>query len=323
MELFDSMRDLFQSRPGSKRDKRDNKAANFLPQAPRILPLGDSTPWWLKIEESSRDSLRLTAVQAEFVKRVSLTVNTHRYHSLNLPGPSWHLFALLPKPRVTPKDLEPLLAEAPYLRPPEAEAETCPQGDCARTLCGMFKAAARDVFLAGPQPDAPETLAIWDHSLAVAGAARHLARAIGFRRPLLAYATGLFHDLGQLVVLWTAFDAAGDCARPESEVIKYLLDTLHEEAGVMLAEAWHLPPVMTQVIGSHHSRLESGDRLAALKAIVQLADQVAWRCGHGDCEKGRGGKLLDLPAAKFLGLTEANATPILDQLPHVMCENAV
>ena len=131
----------------------------------------------------------------------------------------------------------------------------------------------------------------WKHSLAVATFCRALAPQC---RPALsahdAFVCGLLHDLGKV-----AFDAVmpksfgrvvevatltrGDIADVERRVIG--LD--HGVAGKRLAEAWHLPELITQVIWLHGAApmsIPAEISSARMVQLVGLADMVAARRQH-------------------------------------------
>lgn len=132
--------------------------------------------------------------------------------------------------------------------------------------------------------DPPE---FWKHSLAVGCAARALAEAL---RPLSVdpqevFVAGVLHDLGKVAlsavfpktyqrIAAEANRACGDIADFERE----LLGTDHTVAGRRLAERWHLPRLLRDVIWLHHL---AGDALPAsvanrqLLALVLLADTLA------------------------------------------------
>lgn len=132
-----------------------------------------------------------------------------------------------------------------------------------------------------------DRLEFWKHSLAVACAARRLARA---RRaagldPEDAFVAGLLHDIGK-VALDTVFPKAydriaaqanqsrGDIADSE----RLILGADHTVAGRRLAERWRLPKNLQEVIWLHHlspDTVPSSVTQPALIGVVQMADTVA------------------------------------------------
>lgn len=132
-----------------------------------------------------------------------------------------------------------------------------------------------------------DQMEFWRHSLAVACAARRLARARADLKvdPEDAFVGGLLHDLGK-VALDTVFPKAydrivaqtnhsrGDIADNE----RAILGADHTVAGRRLAERWRLPRGLQEVIWLHHLAAEALPTSVSnpkLIAIVQLADTVA------------------------------------------------
>ena len=141
-----------------------------------------------------------------------------------------------------------------------------------------------------PGEQAPGTfdrMEFWKHSLAVACAARLLARAAGSLGidPEDAFVAGLLHDLGK-VALDTVFPKAydriatqadhsrGDISDSEREI----LGVDHTVAGRRVAERWRLPREFQEVIWLHHltaGALPATVQQPRLIALVQLADTLA------------------------------------------------
>ncbi len=134
----------------------------------------------------------------------------------------------------------------------------------------------------------------FEHSVASAAASRALARRLGCAPPEDAYTAGLLHSLGQLVFACGSPDryaevlrrsAAGN--RPLSEVEKEVFGIDHGRAGSLLADRWHLPGPIRDVIG-HHMRgpealesLPGGTR--SLVQVVAAADWVLSSSGMATC----------------------------------------
>ena len=165
--------------------------------------------------------------------------------------------------------------------------------------------------------DAPSD-SLWRHSVATAAATAHLCAVFKFKRPRLARTVALMHDLGRAVVYRLAKAEAEADNPPTEELLEHLCVNLHEEAGLLAAREMRVPDVLAQIIGNHHAEIDPDDRLAGLRAIIQLADQSAIRCGHGDMETQMNGALIDLSCAKHLGITEARAEDILAPIPGLM-----
>lgn len=143
--------------------------------------------------------------------------------------------------------------------------------DLLTAFCFMDLAPA-DLWLMDP-------LAFWEHSFGCALISRHLAQTVGFAQPDKAYAGGLLHDIGEMVnslLFPKEFRAAADLAFAEQlplvEAEQYVMGISHCEAGRLLAEHWHLPRDLVQVIQCHHHQVPPAPECAPLVMIVSLAD---------------------------------------------------
>lgn len=123
-----------------------------------------------------------------------------------------------------------------------------------------------------------DTYGFWLHALETAAASRALARI----RSLCgdeAFLAGLMHDLGKLVVACARPDLAqrievyareNQCSFGEAE--SAIGDCSHEEAGLVLAEAWRLPEELAGAMSRHHQP-EADDPM--LVHVVHLANLIA------------------------------------------------
>jgi HD-like signal output (HDOD) protein len=127
----------------------------------------------------------------------------------------------------------------------------------------------------------------WEHSLGVALACRHFAREIGYDDPDKAYLGGLLHDFGVVMCFWVApkefalaYAQASSSHVPLAEAETAVLGIAHPEVGRVLAEKWHMPSDLTQVIAWHHDP-ERATEHQALVALVSLADLLCRMSGIG------------------------------------------
>ncbi len=127
----------------------------------------------------------------------------------------------------------------------------------------------------------------WKHALAVACAARRLARE---RRcpgldPEDSFVAGLLHDLGKVAldaVFPKAYDRiASQCNQARGDIADHervVLGADHTVAGRRLAERWRLPPHLQEAIWLHHLSADALPKSVScleLIGIVQLADTIA------------------------------------------------
>lgn len=124
------------------------------------------------------------------------------------------------------------------------------------------------------------------HSMAAGIAARALAERAKYRLTGDAYAAGLLHDVGKVVL------RESDPARFEKvlarcrtkgvasfEAERAHFGSDHAEVGGWLAERWGLPSDIVEAIACHH-RPETAARNVALASLVHIANFLAQRAGY-------------------------------------------
>ena len=118
----------------------------------------------------------------------------------------------------------------------------------------------------------------WRHAIATALCTRTLAQARGLDADA-AYTAGLLHDIGRLVL-------AMHFAQPYSALLTQAslqditprtlepewLGMDHAEVGGLVAEHWHLAPVIVQAIGQHHE--PPADGACSLLDLLHVADNI-------------------------------------------------
>lgn len=140
-------------------------------------------------------------------------------------------------------------------------------------------AALSSSFSAHAEASGINLAAFWRHGVATAQCAKGLAGRMNCSGDR-AFAAGLLHDLGRLV-LASGFPkhyvevarvrTLRDCPMREAELEVIGLD--HAAIGRQLAERWGFPVALCEAVGGHHdpSQLHSG----TLAAVVHLADAIA------------------------------------------------
>lgn len=124
---------------------------------------------------------------------------------------------------------------------------------------------------------------LWDHSLAVAHAARDLAGRTRVCASGDAFTAGLLHDVGKMILARQFPDAyrpvlaeaAMTPLLPENERAAVGHD--HAEVGALLFERWRLPKVLVEAVAHHHdAQLVPGlpGLLGAVNALLG--------CSHDD-----------------------------------------
>lgn len=128
----------------------------------------------------------------------------------------------------------------------------------------------------------------WEHSIACGVAARLLAGKLRYRMPGEAFAAGILHDIGRLILSQyfpSEFAEVLSVMREEHLYIGHaeerVLGVTHADVGSWLAERWNLPDQLEQAIALHHApgRVEGP---AELPSLIHLADFLCRREKIGD-----------------------------------------
>jgi len=155
--------------------------------------------------------------------------------------------------------------------------ETLRETILSLTLIDLFKGAELKNF---------DPRSFWKHCIDTASAARSIAKEAKYRLPGEAYAVGLLHDIG-ILVMYRYFRndfeeiqrLVHDDGLQPSQAEAVVVGTSHAEIGAWLAEKWNLPGSFTDAIRSHHSPSYSQVN-PELSAIVHVAVQIASSNGY-------------------------------------------
>jgi len=149
----------------------------------------------------------------------------------------------------------------------------------------------------------------WEHSIACGVAARLLAGKLRYRMSGEAFAAGILHDIGRLILSQyfpVEFAEVLSVMREEHLYIgkaeEKVLGVTHADVGSWLAERWNLPDQLEQAIAMHHTPGRV-DGPAELPSLIHLADFLCRREKIGD---GGGDTLpsLDPAALRAFGIHE-------------------
>jgi putative nucleotidyltransferase with HDIG domain len=121
---------------------------------------------------------------------------------------------------------------------------------------------------------------MWAHSVATAVAAQWFARAINYTEPEEAYAAGLLHDIGKIVLnkfaeeeyRWT-FNTKKKLSSTIWETERKTFGVDHAYIGSLMAQKWTFPMVLISAIQFHHEPNAAGD-YKALAAITNIANAL-------------------------------------------------
>jgi putative nucleotidyltransferase with HDIG domain len=120
---------------------------------------------------------------------------------------------------------------------------------------------------------------MWSHSVATAVAAQWFARAINYPEPEEAYAAGLLHDIGKMVLnkfaeeeyKWVFNARKNKNTIRETEILAFGVD--HAYVGSLMAQKWTFPPILVNAIQYHHDPLQAGE-FQLLAAITNVANAL-------------------------------------------------
>lgn len=145
-----------------------------------------------------------------------------------------------------------------------------------------------DAFSGGADTPHFDLTRFWEHAIGVGVGTQMLARKHDPEHAGDAFAAGLMHDLGKVVVhhylpddfreiMERVHQDGMDLLEAESVV----LDATHDRIGGWLADKWNMPyPIVTAIEFHHHPYL--AEKYQTLTALVKLADHLArlWKIGH-------------------------------------------
>ena len=166
---------------------------------------------------------------------------------------------------------------------------------------------------------------LWHHSMSVGIGSRILATRKNPDLEDKAFSAGLIHDAGKLVLnkyveeRKEAFDAIMEHGQEtfmnaENQVFGFN----HAEIGFDICDCWNIPQDIATAIKYHHAPSRSGKNQLAYMvymadAIVNMSDAFAKMDGmEADIDALM--YMIDDRAMKFLGLTEKDIKPIMDEI---------
>ncbi len=128
---------------------------------------------------------------------------------------------------------------------------------------------------------------LWNHSLACAVTGRILAQKKKISEPEEVYAAGLLHDIGKVILIQSyreeyenIMNRAKDQKTTVIEEEKGYFPVNHGTIGGWLAEKWHFPIRLSEMIKNHHDPLRS--QSASIEtALVHVSDILVRARGIG------------------------------------------
>lgn len=161
----------------------------------------------------------------------------------------------------------------------------------ARAVTILGTSQIRDIALStmaahafnGIPVDVISVEAFWHHSLYCALLAKELGKARGGVNTEALFTAGLMHDIGQLIIFHRMPDKAhetimrmvqGDPPLTSFDAEREVLGFDHMQVGAELAQAWHMPGLLTCAIAYHHHPAEAQEYRAET-AIIHIANAIA------------------------------------------------
>jgi putative nucleotidyltransferase with HDIG domain len=161
---------------------------------------------------------------------------------------------------------------------------------------------------------------LYKHAIGVAHAAKIIAGQNGLVDPGVAYAAGLLHDIGKVVL-----DQYFSLFRPlfyqnhdqlEHDLIELehrLLGVNHQEVGLLLAKDWSLPEAIAQAIAHHHHPEQAASH-SALVHLIYLADLLSsWYLAGMEFERINTDALHS--RLLFLNISPAQLPDLIEKVP--------
>ncbi|MDQ7800668.1 MAG: HDOD domain-containing protein [Armatimonadota bacterium] len=148
----------------------------------------------------------------------------------------------------------------------------------------LVTAVAYDAFARGAPGYGLDRAQMWQHALAVAVVARHLAQARGLAAEA-AFVAGLLHDIGKMALshsLQEQYQAVLEAVRAGADFVeaeRAVLGWDHAQVGAEAARRWNLPEALVQAIQYHHRPDEAED--PGLADAVHVADALSVMLGFG------------------------------------------
>jgi putative nucleotidyltransferase with HDIG domain len=165
---------------------------------------------------------------------------------------------------------------------------------------------------------------LWQHSVACATAASHIAKEREVEGAEEAFVCGLMHDIGKVVLNngeRERFLESRKLAQNENiqdiEAEQRVFGFTHTDVGALLVQRWGLSEHLEHAVFLHHepdlASALAGDS-EPLVYVTHVADQICYRLGYGKCFGHDAGDTVDLEAFQSLGYEEDQLVPLCTEI---------
>lgn len=217
---------------------------------------------------------------------------------VSLPGVFIRVNELVNDPNTSMSDVAEVISQDPGLTIRILRMANSPAYGISREIDSVAKAVTiigteqvRDIALAtsavhafdGIPNDLLSMEDFWMHSIYCAIIAKYLAQQAKVNNPSGLFIAGLLHDIGHLVLFKELPELSRQCLEEsiddndDTELYKIeerIIGFDHLAVGAALAEAWHLPELLIDVIGAHHD-LSHAKTYKKESAIVKIANTLS------------------------------------------------
>lgn len=128
---------------------------------------------------------------------------------------------------------------------------------------------------------------LWEHSVGCATAARLIAQKIGLKEPEEVAVAALLHDIGKVILGLKFPQEYRQIRQIVEKEQRFVLEgerdyfgVTHAEIGGWVAQRWHFPPGLVEIIDCHHQP-HLARQAPLMTAIVHLSDILVRARGFG------------------------------------------
>lgn len=178
-----------------------------------------------------------------------------------------------------------------------------------RTIANTVQLVAnRNLFITGNTLLRKSMERLWRHSAATAHCANEIARLTMVPNLESIFLAGLIHDVGKVMLLDLVASPRSGVVRAlqsNPQLLDEVLENLHSLLGLILCQAWNLPPSFRAAVYFHHNPplCPVKDWMQAVH-ITALANTLAKVEGYGMREEKTEAFLASHPSSIALGLSD-------------------